>query len=127
MNIFPLKIILPLLTPSQNVYDRMHFIEQWRLGISYQWELKAVGADDDKFRVKWEEKRKVTFVSYRSRLMDKGNLIGGMKQLLDALEKLGLIFFDSPAFLEDGYFQFIGKPQRTEIIIEKIQKGGDKR
>jgi len=119
-NAFPLKIILPLLTPSQNVYQRMHFIEQWKLGIKYQWELTAVGANDDKFKVKWEEKRKVTFISYRTKLMDKGNLIGGMKELLDALEKLGLIFFDSPAYLEDGYFQFIGKPERTEIIIEKI-------
>jgi len=84
-----------------------------------------MGGNDLKFKAKWEEKRKVTFISYRKRLMDKGNLIGGMKQLLDALEKLGLIFFDSPAYLEDRYFQFKGKPERTEIIIEKIQKGGD--
>jgi len=118
-NEFPLKIILPLLTPSLNAYLKMHYIQRWKLGQSYQWELVAVGANEKEFKVKWREKRKVTIISYRKRLLDEDNFIGGAKALIDALEEIELIFLDNPIYLKSKYKQVKSSREETEIIITK--------
>ena len=120
MSDFPLKIILPLLTKSLNEYLGMHYIQRWKLKICYQWEITAMGGNDLKFKADWMEKRKVTIISHRKRLLDMDNFIGGAKALIDALEDLELIFLDSPKYLKSEYIQYKGSPERTEIIIEKI-------
>ena len=38
----------------------------------------------------------------------------------DTLESMGLIYRDSPQYLEALYKQETGQPVRTEITIEKI-------
>jgi len=64
-------------------------------------------------------KRSVTIHSQRSRLLDYTNLVGGCKQLEDALVSLGLLVDDKPAWVEDlKVTQATGKPYFTEIIIE---------
>lgn len=115
-----MKIILPLITPSLNVYLDMYYIQRWKLKLCYQWELTAVGANNQKFKVEVGEKRKVAVISHRKRLLDMDNFIGGAKALIDALEDLELIFLDSPSYLKSEYIQYKGKVERTEIIIEKL-------
>lgn len=51
-------------------------------------------------RAKEGEKRKVKIRSYRKSLVDKDNLIGGMKPLIDALRDRQLIFDDDDSHLE---------------------------
>jgi len=119
-NAFPLKIILPLLTPSLNVYLNMYYIQRWKLIHQYEWELTALGANDLKFKVNWMEKRKATIITHRKRLLDMDNFIGGTKPLIDALENLELIFLDNTVYLKSEYIQYKSKVERTEIIIERI-------
>ena len=50
----------------------------------------------------------VTFLrtySGRQKLRDRGNLIGGLKPVLDAMTLTGLIVDDSPKWLTDYYHQ----------------------
>lgn len=122
MSDFPLRIILPLLTPSLNEYLSMHYIQRWKLGQQYQWELIAVGANEERFKVEWRERRKVGVLAYRKRLLDYDNFVGGVKPLIDALEGMGLIFLDNPTYLESEYSQVSGGPGRTEITIGRAKK-----
>lgn len=120
MSDFPLKIVLPLLTPSLNEYLKLHYIARWKLGQQYQWGLIAVEANDEKFKVKWRERRKVIVISYRKKILDYDNFVGGAKCLIDSLEEMKLIFLDNPTYLKSEYRQVKGGPERTEIIINKI-------
>ncbi|MHC4715098.1 MAG: hypothetical protein ACYTAN_17790, partial [Planctomycetota bacterium] len=52
----------------------------------------------------------VTVQSYRSRLLDFGNLVGGAKGLIDALVAAGLATDDKPSMMTATY-------QRTVIVI----------
>jgi len=46
------------------------------------------------------------------------NLVAGFKYLEDQLQRMGLIWRDSPSYLEANYYQQTdGKDPRTEIII----------
>ncbi len=61
-------------------------------------------------------KRKVTFTRHSSGTLDYGNMVGGMKPLLDALVLEGFLFDDSPAWLDDTYEQ--AKCRRGEGFVE---------
>ena len=118
------KIILPLVTPSNNELLRMHWTEQRKIKESYAWELVAVGAHDLKYKVKNREKRIVRFMSFRLGMLDMGNLAGGFKPLEDALVDMDLLVDDSPKYADISYFQKIERENpRTEILIFKT--GGD--
>ena len=85
----------------------------------YMWELVAVGAHDPKYKAKFGEKRRITIYSYRKQLCDPDNFMGGLKLLLDAMQEMDLICDDSPKYLDLYAFQDIGKPGRTEILLER--------
>ena len=55
--------------------------------------------------------------SFRTRLMDYANLVGGAKPIPDALVRLGWLKDDSPRWFHCDYFQFqVAKAEeRTEI------------
>jgi Holliday junction resolvase RusA-like endonuclease len=61
-------------------------------------------------------KRRVTITSYRSRLCDLANIVGGAKGLVDALTRSRLLVDDSPQWFECEYRQFLKKesPVRGE-------------
>lgn len=112
------KIILPIVTPSNNELLEMHWAALGRLKKSYMWELIAVGANDEKYKVKGKERREVRFMSFRRNTLDYGNLAGGFKKLEDALVEMKLIFDDSPKYADITYFQKIDrKDPHTEILI----------
>lgn len=58
--------------------------------------------------------------SGRGKKMDRGNLIGGCKPLLDAMTRVGLIVDDKEEFLEDHYYQRRAKESGVEINIEEM-------
>ncbi len=63
----------------------------------------------------------VSIVSYRTRLLDYGNLVGGCKALLDGMVRLGHLKDDAPKWLECLYRQELVKKsdERTEIEIKE--------
>lgn len=71
---------------------------------------------------RYEKKMRVVIHSYRKRLLDKGNLVHGCKPILDTLKKIGVIYDDSPKWIEDIYLQSISKKETTTIEITQQQK-----
>ena len=121
--IFPLKIVMPgIITPSRNQLDRwqrMGYYSNIQKSKKTYWNILLLcNAHDDKYKAKPKEKRGVDFYSYRPRKLDDDNLSGGMKYFRDTLEDMGLIWRDSPTYLEAKYYQYTdGKDPRTEIVI----------
>lgn len=62
--------------------------------------------------------RRSILVTRFGRELDHGNLVGGCKPLVDALVQEGVIFDDSPAWLEATYAQGKGRGNpRTEVVV----------
>ena len=62
------------------------------------------------------KKCSILVISYRKRLLDYDNLVGGCKQLVDAMIEECLIHDDSPDFLDIKYEQYKAKEEHTMII-----------
>lgn len=56
----------------------------------------------------------------RAQKMDRGNLIGGCKPLLDAMTRVGLIVDDKEEFLQDHYYQIRADFNELEICVEEL-------
>lgn len=64
------------------------------------------------------EKKLIKIISYRKRLLDYGNLVGGAKPIPDALVALGWLWDDSPEWSEVVYEQVkVKNGERTEVVI----------
>jgi hypothetical protein len=109
--------------PSQNLTRKMHWAKRSKLRKDDEWSLTAAKLDAQRRGQKvWPkpgEHVSVHVHSYRARLLDNGNLIGGAKGLLDALVNVGLATDDRAADMTDTYQQtkVPGAEQRTEITI----------
>lgn len=71
------------------------------------------------------KRRRVTFTrcyAGRDREMDRANMIGGMKPVLDAMVRAGLLVDDSPKWLDDRYEQQrVGKGEDgLRVLIEEV-------
>lgn len=67
-------------------------------------------------------RRKLTITRFavsRRHLLDRGNLIGGCKPLLDAAIHQGLIVDDKEEYLDDEYRQEVGD-EKVVVLIEDI-------
>lgn len=155
---------LPLLTRSQNTYQRAHWLErhklvgQFRRLIGHQ--LNELREHDDSLKTwpplpqkraakassctaigcmrcvveidergqSWceehaslripPEKRRIAITRHGTKLLDYGNLVGGCKPLLDALVAEGVLYDDSPAWVEDHYQQTIAPKKEVGIVVE---------
>lgn len=114
------KIILPLVTMSNNELIRMHWRTRKAMKLTYMWELVAVGANDPKYKAEFGERRRLTIISYRKQLCDPDNFMGGLKILIDSLQEMDLICDDSDKYLELIALQEVKKPYQTEITIESL-------
>ena len=63
-----------------------------------------------------KHKFKLQIISYRKKLLDKDNLYGGCKGLIDALISEGFIFDDSPEYIDLTVEQHIAKEYQTVIV-----------
>ena len=95
-----LKLELPMKILSRNVLDRQHWAvkrkekQHWCLLVRNQMRLNKVRFTKEK------EKHSIEIISYRSRKLDYDNLVGGCKQLIDAMIEEGYIWDDSPKYLD---------------------------
>lgn len=118
------KIILPLVTMTNNELIRMHFRTRMKMKESYMWQLTAIGANDPKYKAEFGERRRITVISYRKRLCDADNFYGGLKLLIDSLLEIDLICDDSPKYMELVALQEVKKPYQTEVEIESLGMAG---
>ena len=113
-------ITLPNKIESRNVLDRKHWAVKrrckqiWAVFVRNQMKLRKIR------EAEVGEKFKLTIVSYRKKLLDYDNLVGGCKQLLDACSEEKLIWDDAPKYLDLKVEQHIGKKYETIIIREKV-------
>lgn len=112
-------LTIPQKVESRNVLDRKHWAVKrrskqiWALFVRNQMRLKKIR------ECEIGEKFKLTIISYRKKLLDYDNLVGGVKQLLDACSEEKLIWDDAPKYLNLKVEQHIGKKYETIIIREK--------
>jgi len=108
-----LTISLPII--SGNKLLRMHWAKRAKIQKDYYWEIIEV---IDYPRLPKQQLKKVIITSYRKRLLDKDNLYAGTKPLVDALKRAGLIWDDSPRWLDLEDRQVVdAKNKRTEVEI----------
>lgn len=98
-----------LVTPSQNEWQRMHWARRSKLRDTYcllvRSRIRGGYLALHRFWTENPEKRTVRIVRYGLRTLDRGNLIGGCKALVDALVKEKVIVDDSPKWVDDLYAQ----------------------
>ena len=118
------KITIPVVTPSLNELLNMNRHARTRLKKSYMAHIEGAVYDMKMTvnKLKRPKRRRLRIWSFRKRLLDPDNFIGGTKPLTDALKELGLIWDDSTKYISLGAEQFIdGYDPRTEIFIEEIK------
>ena len=109
-------IALPLKIKSLNVLNREHWAvkrrskQEYQIFIRNQMRLKKIGNCNHK------QKFKLQIISYRKKLLDKDNLYGGCKGLIDALISEGFIFDDSPEYIDLTVEQHKAKEYQTVIV-----------
>jgi len=122
LKIEEVHLVMPRLTPSLNKLLAMHWRERQALNRTWDWEVKVA------MRETYEEitfdhpKRKVRIISYRKRIMDSDNFVGGLKPMIDALVLNHLLVDDSNKFMIlDPKQERDLKNQRTEVIIKEVK------
>jgi len=77
----------------------------------------------ERYALKIPQKMVVNIIRHGSRALDKDNLAGGCKSLIDAIRRAGLIVDDSPKWV-DLCFSQIATPrelEHTEVIIKPAE------
>ena len=111
-------ITLPIKVESRNKLDRQHWAVKrkskqiWALFVRNQMKFNKIK------KAETGEKFKLTIISYRKKLLDYDNLVGGVKGLLDACIDEELIWEDSPKYLDLVVEQYTSKKYET-IILRK--------
>tara|TARA_R110000823_G_scaffold187859_2_gene320004 strand:+ start:219 stop:584 length:366 start_codon:yes stop_codon:yes gene_type:complete len=108
-------MIIPITIKSRNVLDKMHWAKksmlkkEYALLIRNQMRLNPIYEEA-------EEGRRYTLeiVSYRKRLLDYDNLVGGsIKQLLDAMTSENFIWDDAPKYIDLRVKQVLNSDRPT--------------
>jgi hypothetical protein len=118
-----MKLVILSPVVSLNKLLRMHYQERRRLRLKYMWEMRLVLQELGEIIPDYpeEERKKLRIVSFGTKLMDKENLYGGAKVLIDAIKGLRLIYDDSPDWIDCKVLQDTkDKKRRTEIVIEEL-------
>lgn len=101
------RIVIPIATPSLNELLGMHFGARLRLSKKIHIMVALCGHGIPKAT----SKRHLTIERHGKRQLDKDNLYGGAKLLIDVLKKRGMITDDSPEHVE------------LEVTQVKLSKG----
>jgi len=123
LKITELHLVIPRLTPSLNKLIRMHWRERQKLQQVWDWEVKAAMRETYQEITFEYPKRNVRIISYRKKISDPDNFIGGLKPLIDSLVSNHLLVDDSNKFLilDEPKQERDLKNQRTEVIITEIK------
>jgi hypothetical protein len=117
-----MKLVILSPVMSLNKLLNMHYQARRRLRLKYMWEIRLVLQELGESVPDYpeEKRKKLRIVSFGTKLMDKENLYGGSKVLVDAIKGLRLIYDDSPKWINYKIKQdFKEKKRRTEITIEE--------
>ena len=95
-------MVLDVIIKSRNILDKMHWAAKRKLKQEYALLIR------NQMRTKKHYNELITkptfftleIVSYRKRLLDYDNLVGGCKQLIDAMVDEQFIWDDSPKYLD---------------------------
>lgn len=115
-----MKLIIPEVPISLNKMLRQHWAKRRLYYREWKWLIRSkfIGYPLS-FLYPQTKKCIVIITQYRKRLLDKDNLLGSCKAVLDAIRYWGLIKDDSPKWIDLEVYQYIGKPVRTEIEIKE--------
>ena len=123
-----ITLIIPRITPSNNILIRKNWRYRHQLLKTWEQEVRVFVYEFDRDNPNYfkeynsEERKKVKIVSYRKKLCDPDNFIGGLKVCIDALVLNGLILDDSEKYIVlDAKQEKDSKNQRTEITISSCQ------
>jgi Holliday junction resolvase RusA-like endonuclease len=108
---------LPGATPSNNTLLRMHWAKYQRQKVALAWEV-TTAATLSRWRSPAPDRVTVTIHRIGRKQLDRDNLYGGAKMLIDALTISGLIVDDSEAHIDLTVTQEIGAPPRTRVVLE---------
>ncbi len=115
MDPYPMVVLrIPLETPSVNAWHGAHWrtyrhhFDRWFIQIRARLTPRLARPD---FQVHGR------IISYRGRLLDYANLVGGAKPLADVLKRLGYLKDDSPKWWKCAYDQHqVPEAQRLTLI-----------
>lgn len=126
---------LPIVTPSQNEWDKWHWTRQEKWKQDCQFLLRsAVNKAGGRSRMpnRFEPSNapdkvarresgegvpvKIQIWSKRHGKLDRANLIGGCKGLIDCLVKEGVLLDDSEDWISDSYVQEIDRQNKCTIV-----------
>ena len=111
-------IEIPMATVSLNALQRMHFRARGRLQDQYCTIIRLTTSS--LHRVKTKQFRQVWIERHGPRLLDYDNLVGGAKPLVDALQRCGLVWDDSPRYCRVTYSQRVVGKGRTKTLVSVI-------
>lgn len=113
---------IPECTPSLNQTLRLgHWSKHARYRKRWSMLVLVAKSDAKLFRVEPLQKARVTIERHGGRTLDRDNLAGGVKALIDGLKDNGLIVDDSPAHIDLHLFQVPGGrgiQRKTVVRIE---------
>ena len=92
-------MILDIIIKSRNVLDKLHWAQKRRLKQEYSLLLRNQLRLNPVYKKAEQRRYTVEIVSWRKRLLDYDNLVGGCKQLIDAMVDEIFIWDDSPKYL----------------------------
>ena len=115
VKMFSQTIVLNYRSKSRNQLDKMHWAEkrllkkQYALLIRHKMKKKSI--------TKWGSvpRLDLIIVCHRKRKLDFDNLVGGLKQLIDALHCEGFIFDDADDYVKMHISQVKDDDERIEI------------
>ena len=118
------KITIPVIVPSVNETNKLHWGARDRLKRSFVAHIRGAIHDMDMKINKLEKpkKRRVRIYSFRKKVMARDHSWASHKQMIDALKELGLIWDDSEKYIDLRVFQLEHPEVKTEIFIEDSNK-----
>ena len=104
-------MILPITIKSRNILDKMHWAVKRKLKQEYALLIRNQMRTKPHYHKLIKEPKFFTLeiVSYRKRYLDFDNLVGGCKQLIDAMIEEQFIWDDSPKWIDLRVKQVLNK------------------
>lgn len=121
-----LRVTIDGVTPSLNKYLGMHWAQRRKLRPQYAWAIRAAmiesgWAEDGDMYPARAPKMRVQITSHRKALLDRDNLIGGAKPLVDALKDVHAIRDDTESWATIEWLQVVDKANKTVIDLEEAE------
>ena len=118
-------LVLPVIMPSLNNQLRAHWAVRKRTKDNAAWHLRAVMGRKSIDHLDRFANVRITVYSNapkstggRVRALDRDNLIGGQKPLVDAMKQAGILKDDSPKWAAIAYVENRDKVERPRTEIE---------